>query len=148
MSSTSIGLDNYLPLETVIDVRCIFFTPLNVAAQFYSRLFQDYFSHKQLILCPVKTVVYGYKLFTKLAAQKDKAHERQCKMSSQKTWPVKELCGRQVFTCLRPRTTTQERGEGGRVEPERRGQRGNSSQSWVENTNKTDCISNSPEYIL
>jgi hypothetical protein len=31
--------------------------------------------------------------------------------------------------------------EGGkRVEPERRG-KGNSSQSWVENTNMTDCIS-------
>ncbi len=33
-----------------------------------------------------------------------------------------------------------ERG-GGRVEPGRIGERGNSSQSWVKNTNMTDCIS-------
>jgi hypothetical protein len=32
------------------------------------------------------------------------------------------------------------KGEGGRVEPERRGE-GNSSQRWVENTNMTDCTS-------
>ncbi len=33
-----------------------------------------------------------------------------------------------------------ENGEGGRVEPEKR-LRGNSSQSWVENTDITGCIS-------
>jgi hypothetical protein len=61
---------------------------------------------------------------------------------------------RQVFICLRPRTTyplhnvnvytvflfTQGWG-GGRIEPGEKGE-GNSSQSWVENTNMTDSISN------
>jgi hypothetical protein len=33
-------------------------------------------------------------------------------------------------------------GKRGGSEPEREGYRGSSSQSWVENTNMTDCISN------
>ncbi len=36
-------------------------------------------------------------------------------------------------------------GGGGRVEPERRG---NSSQSWVENTNITDDLTESPVYSI
>jgi hypothetical protein len=65
---------------------------------------------------------------------------------------------RQVFICLMPRTRTpllthcirvygilnylftQGREEGGELN-QREGERGNSSQSWVENTNMNDCIS-------
>ncbi len=60
---------------------------------------------------------------------------------------------RQVFICLMPRTLllhtvyvytvylfTQGREKGGEIN-QREGERGKGSQSWVENTNMTDCIS-------
>ncbi len=68
---------------------------------------------------------------------------------------VQELCGRflsvwgleshtplyTLYTCIQNTYSHREgRGVRGRFEPERR-KRGNSSQSWVENTNITDCIS-------
>jgi hypothetical protein len=61
---------------------------------------------------------------------------------------------RQVFICLRPGTPypppytlytciqyTYSHREGGGELNQREGERGNSSQSWVENINMTDCIS-------
>jgi hypothetical protein len=74
--------------------------------------------------------------------------------SSKKNLPVKGLCGRCLFVCgTEPHSPplhtvyvhtvyqfTQGRGEGGELN-QREGERGNSSQSWVENTNMTDYIS-------
>jgi hypothetical protein len=84
---------------------------------------------------------------------KDKTHRRQCKMSSSKNLPYKRDFAAGVYLCLKSRapylpptcihytvylfTQGRERWGGGRVEPQRRF---NSSQSWVENTNMTDCI--------
>jgi hypothetical protein len=45
-----------------------------------------------------------------------------------------------LSTCIQYTYSHREGAEGGRVEPERR-LRGNSSQSWIENTNMTDCTS-------
>jgi hypothetical protein len=60
-----------------------------------------------------------------------------------KYWPVKRLCGK----CLsvwgpEPQTPPPLHtvGEGGELS-QREGEKGNSSKSWVENTNMTDCIS-------
>jgi hypothetical protein len=63
---------------------------------------------------------------------------------------------RQVFICLRPRTPyppctlysirvcvqyTYSHREGREIRTRENGERGNSSQNWVENTNMTNCIS-------
>ncbi len=84
----------------------------------------------------------------------DKTHRKQCKMSSSKKMTCKGTL-RQVFICLFPRTSYPPpppihtvcvytvylfTREGGDLN-QREGERGNSSQSWVENTNITDCIS-------
>ncbi len=80
--------------------------------------------------------------------------DTKAKCSHLKIWPVKGLCGRclsvwgpepqhppslhtvYVYTVY---LFTQRKG-GGRLN-QREGKRGNSSQSWVENTSTTDCIS-------
>jgi hypothetical protein len=78
-------------------------------------------------------------------------------MSSSKNGPVKGLCGRCYLSVTRTpyppplahcicvysdtlQFTYSHRGEGGELN-QREGERGNSSQGWVENTNMTDCIS-------
>ncbi len=85
--------------------------------------------------------------------QKDKTHRRQpkCRLKS-KLFTCKENL-RLVYICPRPRTSSPRThsilipigkgGMGGGGERElnpREGERGNSSQTWVENTNMTDCI--------
>ncbi len=44
-----------------------------------------------------------------------------------------------LYTCIQYTYSHREGGEGGELN-QRKGERGNSSQSWVENTNMTDSI--------
>ncbi len=97
-------------------------------------------------------------LYSDIHARKDKTHRRKCKMSSsKKRWPVRDFAAGvylseaqnllppplyTLYTCTYSIVYlfTQGRGEGGELN-KREGLRGNSSQSWEENTNTTDCIS-------
>jgi hypothetical protein len=105
---------------------------------------------------PSSTTVSGKRNIAKMPQPwKDKTHRRQCIMSSYKKLTFKGSL-RQVFICLRPRTPypplhtvyvytvylfTQRKVKGWGELNQREGQRGNSSQSWFESTNMTDCIS-------
>jgi hypothetical protein len=80
--------------------------------------------------------------------------EGNAKCRHLKNWPVKGLCGRCLSVwgpernTLHPLHTVRvcstyshrEGGRGGELN-QRTGERRNSSQSWVENTNMTDCMS-------
>ncbi len=141
-----------------------FILPTSSIFFYFSSLLSLYsISQVAIFLPPVSDLqnlpvfLYSFlRLFSRLYVlnrRKIRLIEGNAKSHHLKKFTCKETL-RQVFICLRPRTPnpplhtvyvyieylfTQGRGAG--EFNRREGERGNSSQSWVENTNMTDCIS-------